>query len=146
MKKLFLILSITYCFAVKAQTTNGLLWHNNIEEALQKATKENKKTLVYFSGSDWCKPCIELKKEVFNTSLFIKKATKEYVLVNIDFPRNRKKLTKKQIAYIEKSAEKYNKKGVFPMVAVLNKNGEISVSINGYKSETASYYIKNYLE
>lgn len=146
MKKIFLILSITYCFAVKAQTTNGLIWHNNIEEALQKATKENKKTLVYFSGSDWCKPCIELKNKVFTTNLFKNKVQKEYVLVNIDFILDRKKLSKEKLEYIEKCAEKYNKAGAFPLVIILNNKGEITTSIDGYKSETAVYYINNYLK
>lgn len=129
---------------LNAQTID-LVWHNNVEKALKKATKENKQTLVYFSGSDWCKPCMELKEEVFNTKLFKEKAQKDYILVNIDFPRNQKQLSKEQVSYIEQTAEKYNRLGAFPLVLILDNKGKISTSIDGYKSETASYYINNYL-
>lgn len=130
---------------INAQTSKNVIWHKNIEEAIIKASEENKQTLVYFSGSDWCKPCMELKDEVFATNLFKNKAEKDYVLVNIDFILERNKLSKSELAYIEKSAEKYNKQGAFPLVVILNKQGEVVTSIDGYKSETASYYIKNYL-
>ncbi len=129
---------------LNAQTID-LVWHNNVEKALVKATKEKKQTLVYFSGSDWCKPCMELKEEVFNTKLFKEKAQKDYILVNIDFPRNQKQLSKEQVGYIEQAAEKYNRLGAFPLVLILDNKGKISTSIDGYKSETASYYINNYL-
>ena len=77
---------------------------------------------------------------------FKEKAEKDYVFVNINFILDRKKLSKEELAYIEKSAKKYNKSGVFPLVIVLNNKGEIVVSVSGYKSETASYYIENYLK
>ncbi|HBI39465.1 MAG TPA: hypothetical protein DDY16_00755, partial [Tenacibaculum sp.] len=76
---------------------------------------------------------------------FKDKANKEYILVNIDFVLNRNKLTSNELSYIEKSAEKYNRKGIFPLVIVLNEEGKILTSIDGYKSETAEYYIENYL-
>lgn len=145
MKKLSIVFLLFVGITVNAQTSKNLVWHKNIEKAIEKATKENKKTLVYFSGSDWCKPCMELKNEVFATDLFKQKAKKDYVLVNIDFILDRKKLSKDELTYIEKAAEKYNKLGAFPLVVVLNEKGEILTSVDGYKSETASYYIENYL-
>lgn len=144
-QKLFLIFLFVGIICT-AQTSDNVTWHTNIEKALEKASKEEKKVLIYFSGSDWCKPCIELKKEVFATDIFKNKANKEFVLVNIDFPRNRRKLPKEQRNYIEQAAEKYNSKGAFPMVAVLNSKGKMLTSIDGYKSESASYYIENYLK
>ena len=40
-------------------------WHVNMEEAQQIARKEHRHILLNFSGSDWCGPCIVLRKEVF---------------------------------------------------------------------------------
>lgn len=144
-KRILVFVLLLLGIIVNAQTSNNLLWHKNIEDAITKAKKENKQTLVYFSGSDWCKPCMELKDEVFATKLFEDKAKKDYVLVNIDFILDRKKLSKEELTYIEKSAEKYNKLGAFPLVVILDEKGEVLKSVDGYKSETASYYIDNYL-
>ena len=93
-KKTLLIILLSLISIVNAQISKNLIWHSSIEKAIKKAVKENKKTLVYFSGSDWCKPCIELKNEVFSTNLFKEKAEKDFVLVNIDFVLDRKKLSK----------------------------------------------------
>jgi thiol-disulfide isomerase/thioredoxin len=41
---------------------------------LKEVNKETKSILVYFTGSDWCKPCIALKKDFFETSAFDKYA------------------------------------------------------------------------
>ncbi|WP_333780817.1 thioredoxin family protein [Tenacibaculum pacificus] len=121
-------------------------WLTNIEEAQKIASNQHKKIFVYFSGSDWCIPCQELKNEVLSSEIFKNKALLDYVLVNIDFPRSRRKLTKERINYIEKIAEKYNNSGAFPFVAVLNDKAEMVKAIDGYKSETAAYYIENYLK
>lgn len=144
-KKIIIVIFLFAGIISNAQTSKNLVWNKNIEDAIEQAIKENKQTLVYFSGSDWCKPCKELKKEVFNTQKFKEKAQKDYVLVNIDFILNRDSLSKDDLNYLEKSAEKYNKLGAFPLVIILNNKGEIITSIDGYKSETASYYINNYL-
>ncbi len=139
-KLLFFVFFIsTTCLTAQNEK---LVWHQNIEETVQKASVSGKKTLVYFSGSDWCKPCKELKNKVFNSSIFKQKATKYFELVNIDFVLNRKQLPKKELKYIEQSAEKYNKKGIFPLVLILNDKGEVLTSINGYKGESAERYVE----
>ncbi|SOS47047.1 thioredoxin family protein [Tenacibaculum dicentrarchi] len=149
MNKIILVVTLlVVMFSVNAQVPDNkkLTWLTNIEEAQKIANKENKQVFIYFSGSDWCIPCKELKEEVLDSKMFKKKAFSDYVLVNLDFLRSRRKLTKEHIAYIEKAAEKYNNSGAFPFVAVLNNKGEVVKSVDGYKSETASYYINNYLK
>ncbi|WP_370402852.1 thioredoxin family protein [Tenacibaculum dicentrarchi] len=149
MNKIILVVTLlVVMFSVNAQVPDNkkLTWLTNIEEAQKIANKENKQVFIYFSGSDWCIPCKELKEEVLDSKMFKKKAFSDYVLVNLDFLRSRRKLSKEHIAYIEKAAEKYNNSGAFPFVAVLNNKGEVVKSVDGYKSETASYYINNYLK
>ena len=45
-------------------------WGNDFAEAQKTAKAENKLILLNFSGSDWCGPCIQLKKEVFESETF----------------------------------------------------------------------------
>jgi protein disulfide-isomerase len=42
-----------------------------------------------FTGSDWCPPCIQLKKDILSTGQFGKYAKEELVLLELDFPRQR---------------------------------------------------------
>ncbi len=140
----FVFIICLFTISVKAQNSS-VVWNENIEETIQKASVSHKKTLVYFSGSDWCKPCKELKNKVFNTTVFKQKASKYFEFVNIDFTLNRNQLPKEKLKYIEQSAEKYNKKGIFPLVLILDEKGQIITSIDGYKGESVEYYLEEYL-
>jgi len=88
---------------------------------------ENEKPiLMSFSGSDWCKPCIKLSKEVFETIIFQKFAKKNFILLRLDFPRQKKnRLSVEQVRHNEKLAEKYNKEGAFPIVLILDLHDRI---------------------
>src|SRR5690348_15017450 len=73
------------------------VWHLNIREAREIAQKEHRYILLNFSGSDWCGPCIMLRKEIFEDPVFAGFADSALVLVNADFPRMKKnQLSKEQ--------------------------------------------------
>lgn len=100
-----------------ANTLEG--WSTDVEAAVAQAKKENKAVLVEFTGSDWCPPCIMMRKNVFSKKEFVEKASKDYVLVEIDVPKKDKELAaRNQIV-----AEKYKIDG-FPTVILLNKEGK----------------------
>ena len=40
-------------------------WQTDYDKALATAKAESKRVLLDFTGSDWCGPCISLKKKVF---------------------------------------------------------------------------------
>ena len=65
-------------------------WLDDFEAAKAKAEKDGKDLLLDFTGSDWCSWCGKLKEEVFNTEAFQKEAPKHFVLVELDFPRQKK--------------------------------------------------------
>jgi thioredoxin-related protein len=121
------------------------LWLTNLEEAQKIAKIENKQVLVYFTGSDWCPPCIALKKDFFNTAAFIKYEDK-FVLVEIDRPRRMDIISEKQLEYNKKVIAKYNDKKSFPLIIILDKSGKIKDKISGYSSYNSykdlSYHIK----
>jgi thiol-disulfide isomerase/thioredoxin len=82
--------------------------------------------LLNFSGSDWCGPCIRLRKLVFESRVFISYADSNLVLINADFPRLKKnKLSKEQQKKNDRIADKYNPKGIFPYTALLDADGKI---------------------
>lgn len=64
-------------------------WTEDWDAAVKQASKENKDILVGFTGSDWCHWCIKLNEEVFDHDTFVKAATKDFVLVKLDFPRGK---------------------------------------------------------
>lgn len=94
-------------------------WTTNLEAAFAKAKKENKDVLVEFTGSDWCPPCKLMRKNVFSKKSFTDQASKEFVLVELDFPRNNQKLAKANEPY----AEKFKIQG-FPTVILFKSSGE----------------------
>ena len=72
----------------------GDLWVSDFQKAKETAAKEGKDLLIDFTGSDWCVWCIKLRKEVFDLDGFKNAAPKNFVLVEIDFPQDKSKLTK----------------------------------------------------
>src|SRR5436190_6186973 len=100
-------------------------WLNNFEQAQKIAKEKNQLILLNFSGSDWCIPCIKMKKEIYETEIFKKYADSNLVLVNADFPRKKNTISKEQVAINEALAEKYNKDGKFPLSILMTGDGKI---------------------
>lgn len=88
------------------------------------ANDNSKPTLLIFSGSDWCIPCINFEKDVLSKPDFITYGKKNLTIVKADFPQ-RKKLNKEQVAENEKLADRYNPNGVFPLALLLDENGKV---------------------
>lgn len=100
-----------------ANTPEG--WSTDVEAAIALAKKEKKAVLVEFTGSDWCPPCIMMRKNVFSKKEFVDAASKNYVLVEVDVPKKDKELAARNTIV----AEKYKIEG-FPTVLLLNGEGK----------------------
>lgn len=108
------------------------------------AQKEHKYILLNFSGSDWCGPCIRMKKEIFESDAFKKMADTELVLVNADFPRNKKNQpTPEQQKINDSTADKYNPLGKFPFTLLLNEKGAVLGSWDGLPNESPEGFIED---
>lgn len=117
-------------------------WQTDLITAKEIASKENKPIILVFQGSDWCAPCMKLEKEVWSTTEFIDYAKENFVLLLADFPRKKQNaLTKEQQEKNDQLAEKYNKNGYFPLVLVLDKDGNVS-GTTGYKNMKPNEYIQ----
>ncbi len=118
-------------------------WGDNLEVALADAKQNHKMVLLYFSGSDWCGPCIKLKQEVLETAEFQTFSNEHLNLVRADFPRMKKnQLSKEQTAYNEKLAEKYNPKGKFPLTVLINTDGKVITEWDGYPKDLNTQSLK----
>ncbi len=85
-------------------------------------------TLLIFSGSDWCLPCIRLEREIFSKPEFIEFAKGRIKILKADFPQ-RKKLDPKIVLRNESLAERYNPKGEFPLLVLLDANEKVKTNI-----------------
>ena len=116
------------------------LWQTDFDAAKSKAKAEKKLLLVDFTGSDWCGWCIKLKQEVFDKTEFTTEVPKQFVLVELDFPRAKKisDELKKQNGTL---GWRYKIRG-FPTVLVLDPDGEL-VARTGYRAGGPAEYVKH---
>ncbi len=115
----------------------------DFDKAKQETVQDNKITLLSFSGSDWCAPCIKMKKEFFESEVFSKYAKEHLVLINADFPRLKKnQLSKEQIKKNEELAEKYNKEGKFPFTVLLDSKGNVLKQWEGLPHESPEAFVE----
>ncbi|WP_116105280.1 thioredoxin family protein [Lewinella sp. IMCC34191] len=129
----FLLLS----FAASAQQ-----WATDYDDALQTAAEENKEVVLVFSGSDWCAPCIKLDRDIWQDASFQEKAAEEFVFYRADFPRKKENQLSDELT--EKNAqlaERYNQRGAFPLVVVLDPKGEV-LGQTGYKKLSPTEYLE----
>ncbi|KYP14450.1 thioredoxin family protein [Flavihumibacter sp. CACIAM 22H1] len=118
---------------------NGLVWLSDFPSAQAQAKQEHKQILLNFSGSDWCGPCIRLTKELFQSADFEQFASEKLILVRADFPRSKKnQLSKEQQLKNDRLAEQYNNKGSFPLTLLLDENGRIIKSWEGFPPNQAA--------
>ncbi|WP_378175634.1 thioredoxin family protein [Aquimarina sp. SS2-1] len=64
MKKVILFLSLIITTILFGQE-NELQWLTDFEAAKQVSKDTKKPILMYFTGSDWCAPCMMLKEDFF---------------------------------------------------------------------------------
>jgi thioredoxin-related protein len=128
MKKIIGTFLFTLLISNVSFSQENIIWHTDVNEALEVAFEENKKILLFFTGSDWCGWCIKLQKEVFKTSKF-EKWSDGLVLVELDYPR-RTAQTEKIKAQNNQLQQMFGVRG-YPTVLFINPkkmgNGKINL-------------------
>lgn len=128
MKKKIVTFLFTLLISNVSFSQENIIWHTDVNEALEVAFEENKKILLFFTGSDWCGWCIKLQKEVFKTSKF-EKWSDGLVLVELDYPR-RTAQTEKTKAQNKQLQQMFGVRG-YPTVLFINPkkmgNGKINL-------------------
>jgi thioredoxin-related protein len=129
-------------FARLSSAEDGL-WQTDFKAAQAKAKAEKKYLLVDFTGSDWCSWCIKLHKEVFDKEPFKTEAPKRYVLMEADFPIQKKQSDelKKQNKELQ---DKYQVQG-YPRVLLMDANGRV-IAQTGYRAGGPGKYLQGLAE
>ncbi len=97
--------------------------------------------LLVFAGSDWCAPCIKLDRLLFQSPEFSEYADENLVLFKADFPRKKKNRLPLQQELVNKQlAQKFNSKGYFPLVLLLDKDETVLGSF-AYENKEVKEYI-----
>ena len=86
MKKILLVFLVALSLNGFAQQKE-LVWHTDVNKAINISTQSGKPLFLFFTGSDWCGWCKKLVAEVFEKPEFKKWASKNIVLVELDFPK-----------------------------------------------------------
>ncbi|MBX7226935.1 MAG: thioredoxin family protein [Chitinophagales bacterium] len=133
----------TFIFALLTSFLFSFNPQGDFDTVKQQAEEQHKLILLNFSGSDWCAPCILTKKEIYDNTAFKAFADTSLVLLNADFPRQKKNLpSAEKQAENDMLAETYNKKGIFPMIVLMNAEGKVLKTWEGKPKESALDFIK----
>jgi len=140
-KQMFLFALCFYALLGNAQT--AITTFQNIVEVKAQAAEEDKNILLVFSGSDWCKPCIQLKETILSSQDFTQFSESEILVVIVDFPYKKKnRLPKDQQSHNELLAEKYNQDGVFPKSILIDADENVLGQIVYNKNMNTAEYLK----
>ncbi|MFC7339339.1 thioredoxin family protein [Haloferula chungangensis] len=121
--KTLLLAACAATLSLGTALAGGEGWTDDFEAAKKQAAAENKDLLIDFTGSDWCGWCIKLNKEVFSHDVFKEGVEDKYVLVELDFPKDKSKLTEETLKQNAKLKEVYQPKG-FPTILLADPQGK----------------------
>src|SRR5688572_20530367 len=135
-------MQLLWILLLKGLMLSGPTWETDFNKAQHAAQQSHKLILLNFSGSDWCGPCIRLHKEIFESTEFNSFSDSHLVLVNADFPRLKKhQLSKEQQQKNDQLAERYNKKGIFPLTVLMTEDGKVLKEWEGFSTATPATFV-----
>jgi thioredoxin-related protein len=136
-KHRLILFTVAACFVLHAPAGSAAEsgWLDDYHKAQEEAKASHKLLLLNFTGSDWCGWCIRLNQDVFSQSDFKDFASKNLVLLELDFPRPGGSRAQGQAAELKKQnlelARQYSVYG-FPTLVVLDGNGQKLWQYDGY--------------
>ncbi len=128
-----------YCSGVAFAGGEG--WSSDFAAAKKEAAASKKDLLIDFTGSDWCGWCIKLNKEVFSQEPFKAGVKDKFVLVELDYPKNKSKLSAETIKQNEELRKKYPVRG-FPTILLADADGR-PFAVTGYQAGGPEAYVKH---
>jgi thioredoxin-related protein len=129
-KNLALAFVLVLGFALPLSARADPEWQTDYKKAQQDAKANNKLLLLNFTGSDWCGYCIVFNREVLSKQQFKDYASKNLVLMEVDFPR-RKAVSLDTRRQNQELAQQFQIEG-FPTFVVLDGDGRKVWQYEGY--------------
>jgi len=116
-------------------------WISDFEAAKKQATDEKKSLILDFTGSDWCGWCIKLDKEVFAHEAFKTGVKDKFVLVSLDYPKEKTKVTEAIAAQNATLKDTYAIRG-YPTILLTDEQGK-PFAKTGYRPGGPETYVKH---
>jgi thioredoxin-related protein len=134
------MISLTFLFLLNIFSLSAPENASRSEERQVITTNTTKVKFIVFSGSDWCKGCIQFRKKVLEDPSFETFAKENLDIVVADFPQ-RIKLPQDVVQQNEALAEKYNPKGIFPNLVLLAPDGS-RFEVIEYSNQSPQEFVK----
>jgi thioredoxin-related protein len=116
-------------------------WTSDFAAAKKEAAESKKDLLIDFTGSDWCGWCIKLNKEVFSHEPFKTGVKDKFVLVELDYPKDKSKLSAETIKQNGELKKKYAIQG-YPTILLADAEGR-PIAKTGYQGGGPEAYVKH---
>ena len=135
------------CAALVALNCSGFAfaggegWSSDFAASKKEAAESKKDLLIDFTGSDWCGWCIKLNKEVFSQDTFKAGVKDKFVLVELDYPQDKSKLSAETIKQNEELSKAYSVQG-FPTILLTDADGK-PFAATGYEAGGPEAYVKH---
>lgn len=135
------------CATLMALCTSGVMlaasdgWTEDFAAAKKQAAEGDKDLLINFTGSDWCGWCIKLKEEAFDHDAFKEGVADKFVLVELDYPQDKSKLSEATIEQNDELKDKYMIQG-YPTIVVATADGK-PYATTGYQPGGPEAYVKH---
>ena len=110
-------------------------WSNDFKRAEEEARASHKLVFVNFTGSDWCGYCIQMDRAILSQPQFKDYASKNLVLLEIDFPSQRGPRWKAQPLELKKQNMELARQfevEAFPTLVILNPDGKALWRYEGF--------------
>jgi thioredoxin-related protein len=124
-----------------AVLAGGEGWSSDYEASKKLAAESKKDLLIDFTGSDWCGWCIKLNDEVFKHEPFNAGVKDSFVLVELDYPNDKSKLSEATIKQNEELGKKYAVQG-YPTILLCDADGK-PYAATGYQPGGPEKYVEH---
>ena len=107
------------------------VWQTNFNKAVATASKESRPILIDFTGSAWCPPCKQMKKDVLSTREFLDFAKENLVLFEADMLPTGEAAVPELDNQNQYLARKFGVDG-FPTFVLITSKGKTLSQFTGY--------------
>lgn len=123
--------------SASAASNQRTTWITDFNLAKVRATQQNKRILVLFTGSDWCPPCQQFEREVAHDAQFAGIFAPSFVFMKVDWLRNTP-TPPEEAAAVAELIKDYDVSR-FPSLKVLNAGGEELADVDWTRPRSGSF-------